>query len=84
MSTEPMFTAAMYGSAEAAREAEVKWLRAENEALSKVLDTYEAQTKALPGQHEIPERGCSTYNWRMACIRDLRSMIDAARAAREG
>lgn len=33
MSTEPMFTAAMYGSAESAREAEVKWLRAENEAL---------------------------------------------------
>ena len=57
-------------------------LRAENEALSKVLDTYEAQTKALPAQHEIPERGCSTYNWRMACIRDLRSMISAARAAR--
>jgi hypothetical protein len=27
MSTEPMFTATLYGSAEAAREAEVKWLR---------------------------------------------------------
>ena len=46
-----------------------------------VLDEYERQTKTLPCQHEIPERGCSTYNWRMSVIRDLRAMIAAAPAA---
>lgn len=51
-------------------------------SLASVLDEYERQTKALPGQHEIPERGCSTYNWRMAVIRDLRAMLAAAQ--REG
>lgn len=45
--------------------------------LSDVLDEYEARTKALPGQHEIPERGCSTYNWQMAVIRELRAMLSA-------
>lgn len=51
-------------------------------ALSSVLDEYERQTKALPCQHEIPERGCSTYNWRMSVIRDLRAMLNAAMAER--
>lgn len=46
-----------------------------------VLDEYERQTKTLPCQHEIPERGCSTYNWRMSVIRDLRAMIAAAPTA---
>lgn len=46
--------------------------------LWEVLDEYERQTKALPCQHEIPERGCSTYNWRMSVIRDLRAMLAAS------
>lgn len=44
-------------------------------ALSPVLDAYEKQTRALPNQHEIPERWCCSYNWRMAIIRDLRAML---------
>ena len=40
-----------------------------------LLDEYERQTCALPVQHEIPERGYCTYNWRMACIRDLRALL---------
>lgn len=48
------------------------------EGLSAVLEEYARQTKALPAQHEIPERGCSTYNWRMSVIRDLRAMLAAA------
>ena len=54
--------------------AEVARLTAEA-ALSPVLDAYEKQTRALPNQHEIPERGCCSYNWRMAIIRDLRAML---------
>ena len=46
--------------------------------LRDVLDEYERQTKALPCQHEIPERGCSTYNWRMSVIRDLRAALAAS------
>lgn len=52
----------------------------EVQRLRDVLDEYERQTKALPCQHEIPERGCSTYNWRMSVIRDLRAMLAAAPA----
>ena len=53
-------------------------------SLASVLDAYEQQTKALPCQHEIPERGCSTYNWQMAVVRDLRAMLAAAiRAMKE-
>lgn len=58
--------------------AEVEKLRA-SMSISEALDEYEARTKALPCQHEIPERGCSTYNWQMAAIRDLRAI-----AARKG
>ena len=50
----------------------------EVQRLREVLDEYERQTKALPCQHEIPERGCSTYNWRMSVIRDLRAMLAAS------
>ena len=50
----------------------------EVQKLRDVLDEYERQTKALPCQHEIPERGCSTYNWRMSVIRDLRAMLAAS------
>ena len=50
----------------------------EVQRLRDVLDEYERQTKALPCQHEIPERGCSTYNWRMSVIRDLRAMLAAS------
>lgn len=50
------------------------------EGLPSVLDEYERQTKQLPCQHEIRERGCSTYNWRMSVIRDLRAMLAAAPA----
>ena len=46
-----------------------------------LLDEYERQTKELPGQHEIPERGCSTYNWRMASIRDIRALAAMAKGA---
>lgn len=45
--------------------------------VSKLLDEYERRTKNLPMQHEIPSRGCSTYNWRMSVIRDLRAMLAA-------
>lgn len=38
MSTEPMFTATLYGSAEAAREAEVKWLRGRVAELEREVD----------------------------------------------
>lgn len=59
-------------------ERELAELRAKGAAsLPDVLAEYEAQTKALPCQHEIPERGCSTYNWQMAVIRDLRAMLSA-------
>ena len=50
----------------------------EVQRLRDVLDEYERQTKALPCQHEIPERGCSTYNWRMSVIRDLRALLASA------
>ena len=50
----------------------------EVQRLRDVLDEYERQTKALPCQHEIPERGCSTYNWRMSVIRDLRAALAAS------
>lgn len=50
----------------------------EVQRLRDVLDEYERQTKALPCQHEIPERGCSTYNWCMSVIRDLRAMLAAS------
>lgn len=50
----------------------------EVQKLRDVLDEYERQTNALPCQHEIPERGCSTYNWRMSVIRDLRAALAAS------
>lgn len=59
-------------------ESERDALEDECERLRDVLDEYERQTKALPFQHEIPERGCSTYNWRMAVIRDLRAALAAS------
>jgi hypothetical protein len=76
---EPMFTAAMYGSAESARDAEVQWLRAENEALRAAIDRAEtsysamlrADEKRLPGMTEY------TRGWG-GCLR----AINAARAAR--
>lgn len=36
--------------------------------LLKWLDDFEAETEALPVQHETPELGCCTYNWRMRFI----------------
>lgn len=50
----------------------------EGNNLPTVLDEYERQTKALPVQHEMPSQGCSTYNWRMMIIRELRAMLAAA------
>ena len=47
---------------------------------SALLDAYEAKTQALPIQHETHTRGCSTYNWQMAVIRELRAMLAAAQA----
>lgn len=64
--------------------AEIGELRAEVERLREVvglpgvLEEYEAQTKALPCQHEDSQRGASSYNWRMGIIADLRAMLAAA------
>lgn len=45
-----------------------------NRRVAELLDEYERRTKLLPCQHEIPERGCCTYNWQMAIINDLRKL----------
>ena len=68
---EQLLAAAPAHQAERQEQGEVQRLR-------DVLDEYERQTMALPCQHEIPERGCSTYNWRMSVIRDLRAMLAAS------
>jgi hypothetical protein len=89
MSTEPMFTAALYGSAEAAREAEVKWLRAENEALRDLLCSVHAGALAYRDDGEMQD---STTHPCIDFKRDspeqirsaLRRRSEAARAAREG
>ncbi|MFN7782248.1 MAG: hypothetical protein ACK5PG_05900 [Lysobacterales bacterium] len=80
MSTEPMFTASMYGSAEAAREAEVKWLRAEREALRADLEWVSMEWGGRRHDYAawVLKRGGT------GDLGDLRSFIDAARAAREG
>lgn len=99
MSTEPMFSAAMYGSAEAAREAEVKWLRgriAELEAaLGQGLEIVRAENEALLAAIDRAETSYSgllrgddklptgTTEYTRGWGDCLRA-IDAARAAREG
>ena len=50
-------------------------------SLEAVLAEYERQTRALPAQDEILSRGCSTFNWQMSVIRDLRKI---AASQREG
>lgn len=39
-----------------------------------VLDRYENEVKKLPLGHENVQRGRSTYNWKMAVIRELRDL----------
>ncbi len=55
--------------------AEVRRLRGQVDSWQQWYKDFVAQTKALPYQHEIPERGSSTYNWHMAIIRDIERMI---------
>jgi hypothetical protein len=50
--------------------------------ISEVLAEYERQTKELPCQHEVPERGCCSYNWRTAIIGELRAIADEAKRIR--
>lgn len=60
MSTEPMFTAAMYGSAEAAREAHIAWLRkriAELEREEEVTDHVIERTTRLLAECVVILRG---------------------------
>lgn len=38
------------------------------------LAEFERRTKALPCQHETPERGCCTYSWQMAAIKEIRAL----------
>jgi hypothetical protein len=45
--------------------------------LEAALEAYEAATRALPIGHEDKTKGASSYNWRMACLQEIR-----ARAAR--
>jgi hypothetical protein len=47
--------------------------------LERALEEFEAATRALPEGHEDRTKGACSYNWRMACLRELR-----ARAARTG
>jgi len=42
-----------------------------------LLDAYEASTKKLPLGHEQPALGCSSFNWRMAVICELRAILSA-------
>jgi hypothetical protein len=67
---EPMFTATLYGSAEAAREAEVKWLRGrvaelerEREALIAELDAATEQGAPLPPDYKVEEFIPSIWCW---------------------
>lgn len=53
------------------------------ETLLSALDEYERRTKLLPAQHEIPERGCCSYNWRMAIIKEIRALVASPTAAQE-
>lgn len=91
MSTEPMFTAAMYGSAEAAREAEVKWLRAENQALRADAERYRwLRNEAWGcgnnrGPHLVQfKTGYTPSHFTELAEAAADAAIDAARAAREG
>ena len=44
--------------------------------ITELLDAYEAEVKKLPLGHENIQRGRSTYNWKMAIIRELRDLAD--------
>jgi len=44
---------------------EIDGLRAEADLMRRWLDDFEAETRALPAQHEHKGRGASSYNWRM-------------------
>jgi len=45
-----------------------------------VLDGYEAEVRALPLGHEIQWKGCSTFNWRMSVLADIRERFRALAA----
>jgi hypothetical protein len=40
------------------------------------LESFEQRTEALPPQHELREKGISTYNWHMAVIRDAKAAME--------
>lgn len=39
------------------------------------LDRFEAETRALPVQHEDESKGCSSFNWRMSFVRAARAAL---------
>ena len=45
---------------------------AELEALELALSEFEKETKGLPIGHEHEGRGCSSFNWRSFCSREIR------------
>lgn len=53
-------------------------LAAPNPAWREVLDAYEADVKTLPLGHEMPTRGCSTYNWKMSVLREIRQRFETS------
>jgi hypothetical protein len=87
MSTKPMFTATMFGSAEAARDAEVQWLRAENEALRDLLCNAHAGVWAYRDDGELQDNTAHPcIDFKRHTPEQIRSALqrrsEAARAAR--
>lgn len=62
------------GSLAAALTAAYEEGRAEVARMREALETFEARTKALPLGHESRTKGASSYNWRMACLREIREL----------
>lgn len=54
------------------------------DAWAEVMDEYDAETRALPNQHEIPSKGCSTYNWRKYVTGGLREAFARRAQAKQG
>lgn len=71
--------AAMHGNGSAALKVGIlrltleAWLSGHSDAVSNVLDAYDAETRSLPLGHEMPTRGASTYNWRRSIVDELRA-----------
>ena len=50
---------------------------AEIKRMRDALDTFEQRTHALPLGHENRTNGASSYNWRMACLDEIRAALFA-------